>query len=322
MRGVNVRKIALGLGLLLAVTACGSGSDPGAAAPAETRTITGTMNGDVTGVPVHPKRIVALWRTGSELADLGVVPVAALEGEFQESELSPAAYAKVKDVPVVGSFEGVSVEKVISAKPDLIIGMDNGGLKIDYKELSAVAPTVILKIAEPTDVWDNYPKIADLVGLATDYQQKQAALDTKLAAIATQYGSTIKPAKAVVLGTSEGAIYVDTSKSLTWRRLDKAGFGYLDAYATSPKRYVVELSAENLPSLAGADVIFYDADLTGKPTEGTDKLLEMPSFKRLPAVVAGNLFPLTQGVIYTFDAAEKQAADLAAAAAKVKPVTR
>lgn len=38
----------------------------------ETRTVEDTLNGDVSGVPVHPKRIVGLWRIGSELADPGV----------------------------------------------------------------------------------------------------------------------------------------------------------------------------------------------------------------------------------------------------------
>ncbi|MET7640093.1 ABC transporter substrate-binding protein [Streptomyces sp. NPDC005438] len=325
---MNRRTIRAGValvatGALLTLAACGGSDDDGSAGSGgETHTVTGTMRGDVKDVPVKPKRVVALWRTGAELVDLGVKPVAALEGEFLNTELAAAKFAKVKKVPTVGNFEGVDVEKVIDAKPDLIVGMDNGGLSIDYKELSKVAPTVIFKIAEPPDVWKNYPKLAKVVGRSTDYQDRNADLEKSLRAVAKRHGNTIGKAQAVSVSTSSGPTYVDTSKSLTWQRIDAAGFGYLERYATKPKRYAEELSSENIPKLSGADAIFYNVDIQGKPAPGTDKLLKSASFKRLPAVKAGNLFPLTSGTIYTFQGAHKQVDDLRAAAKKYQPVKR
>lgn len=323
-RGARAVIAALAVGALTALSACGgsSGDGGGAEAGGGTRTITGTFNGDVTGVPKNPKRVVALWRTGTELAELGVVPVAALEGEFVSDELAPDVYAKVKDVPTVGSFEGVDVEKVIKAQPDLIVGMDHGNLSIDYKELRDIAPTVILKIAEPPDVWSNYPKLADVLGKSTDYTQRNAALDKDLAAIKAEHGAKTGRLKAVSLGVSGGKTFVDTGKSLTYRRLTSAGFGYMDAYTADPARYRVELPSEKIPDLNDADVVFYDATLAGKPTPGTEKILEMASFKRLPAVRAGNVFPLTVGTIYTFDAAGRAVADMRKAAESLKTVER
>lgn len=284
-----------------------------------TRAVEKTLLGTVEDVPVKPQRVVALWRTGGELADLGVTPVGGLQEEFLPEELDPEAFERVKDVPTVGTTEGVDVEKVIALEPDLIIGMDNGGLTIDYKELAEVAPTVILKVAEPTDVWANYPRVADLVGRTTDFEEKDAEIKAQLAEIKEEYGDKVGDLETTSVSSFDGTIYVDTSKSLTYQRIDGAGFGFNPKYSDNPARYSEELSSENLASLADQDVIFYDATIDGKPTPGTDSLLEQASFKRLPAVRKGNVFPLTSGTIYTFPAAQGQVEDLREAAGKFTP---
>ena len=281
------------------------------------RTVTDTFSNVQVQVPAKPERVVALWRTGAVLADIGVTPAGQLDGEILPEELGTEKVAELGSIPSVGTFEGVDVEKVLALKPDLIIGMDNGGLKIDYKELRDVAPTVILRIKEPTDVWDNYPKVAEIVGRSTDYATRNKELSDRLATIKSTYGSAVGSLSATAISTYETSIFVDTAKSLTYRRIDGAGFGYNKRYATNPERYVAELSAENLPSLDDQNVLFYEVDITGKPTPDTQKLLDSASFKRLAAARAGRVFPLTSGVVYTFAAGQKQADDLEAAAKKL-----
>ncbi|GAA3398323.1 ABC transporter substrate-binding protein [Cryptosporangium minutisporangium] len=319
MRNTRLSTLAaVGTALALALTGCGgddSADTDGEPSAATTRTVEDTFTGTVTGVPTKPKRIVALWRTGSELADIGVVPVGALQDEFLEDELGPEVYATVSEVPTVGNFEGVDIEKVIAVKPDLILGMDNGGLTIDYKELSQVAPTVILKIAEPTDVWANYERIADLAGVSADFSEQKSRLDAALTKVADRYGSKIGSRKVTALGSFDGAaISVDTSKSLTYQRIDAAGFGYNPKYTANPERYVADLAFENIPDLADQDIIFYDTDLSGKPLNSVQKVLDEPAFERLPAAQKGHVYPLTSGTIYTFEASLAQARDLEAAA--------
>jgi iron complex transport system substrate-binding protein len=322
-RGARAAIAAMAMVAMTALSACGGSSDTdGSGASGETRTVTGTFLGDVKDVPKQPKRVVALWRTGAIMAELGVKPVAQLGGEILQEELAPEIYAEMKDVPAVGTTDGVDVEKIIKAKPDLIVGMDHGKLSIDYKELQDIAPTVIFKIAEPPDVWTNYPKVADVLGKTTDYTQRNAALDKQLAAIKSAHGDKIGKVKAVSFGVSGGKTWVDTSKALSYKRLTAAGFGYLDTYTANPARYVVELPSEKIPDLSGADVIFYHADLSGRPEKGIEKILEMPSFKRLPAVKAGNAFPLIAGTLFTFDAADNAVADMTKAAESLKAVER
>lgn len=308
--------------LVLAAAACanpdndesaGSGDGDGSAAT-ETRSIEDTFTGTVEDVPVEPQRVVALWRTGSILADLGVKPVGALEGEFLDTELDPETYSEYADIETVGTFEGVDPDDVIALEPDLIVGMDNGGLGIDYEELGEIAPTVILKIAEPTDVWANYPEVADVVGASTTYEEQQADLDDALADVAAEHGAEMGQTEATSIGASEGTLWVDTSKSLAYERIDAAGFGYNPDYTDDPERYLAELSMENLADLSDQDLIFYEVSIDGTPLPDTQKVLDSASFTRLPAARAGHVYPLTSGIIYTFAGAQQQVDDLRAAA--------
>lgn len=303
---------------MLALSACGgsaSSDDEAAPAAAKTRTVESTFTGEKVEIPTEPKRIVALWRTGSELVDIGIKPVAQMDGEISADELGEDVFSKVSDVPVIGTYEEVDIEKLIAAKPDLIVGMDNGGLGLDYTDIKEVAPTVILKIAEPTDVWRNYTTIADLAGKSSDFDTKQAELDAKLEAVKAEHGDTLGKASVTALGTMGGEIWVDTSKSLLFDRITGAGFGYNPAYTDNPERYVEALTFENIAGLADQDAIFYDVDITGKASAETQKVLDEASFERLPAAKSGKVFPVTSGTIYTFAAAFKQVDDLAAAAA-------
>ncbi|TSD65617.1 ABC transporter substrate-binding protein [Aeromicrobium piscarium] len=306
---------AVTLAAAIALSACGDGGGESQDASSDdTRTVESTFTGEQVEVPAEPQRVIALWRTGSELADLGVVPVAQLEGELIDSELEPEVFDKVADVPVVGSYEGVDIEKVIEADPDLIIGMDHGSLSIDYDELSEIAPTVIFKIAEPTDVWANYPLVAEAVGRSTDYEDEQAELEKSLAAIQNEYGEGLADLQVTSLGIMDGTIWVDTSKALLYDRITAAGFGYNPAYTDNPERYVTELAMENLPDLADQDAIFYDVGIDGTPDPAVQQLIDSPSFQALPAVKAGHAFPITSGTNYTFAGANKQVEDLRAAA--------
>src|SRR5690606_32219808 len=134
--------------------------------------------------------------------------------------------------------------------PDLIIGMDNGGLSIDYDEIAEIAPTVILKIAEPTDAWDNYPVVADILDLTSDFEKKNADVDEQLAAIKTEFGDELAKLEVTSLSAWQDIMYADTSKSLTWRRLDAAGFVYNPKFTDNPERYAQELSLEDLADFA------------------------------------------------------------------------
>jgi len=320
--------VAVGITVLVALAGCspsapapssGSSAESSVTASAQaaasgTRVVNDTFLGDVE-IPVSPQRVVALWRVGSELAELGVVPVGAMTEEIAQSELTPEQWEPVKDVPTVGSFEDIDIEKVIALAPDLIIGMDNGGLGIDYTELQQVAPTLIYDIAEPTDVWKNYPSVAEAVGKTTDFDASEADLEAALGEIKSEHGDQISGLKTTLVSASFGSILVDTSKSLAYERITGAGFGYNPIYTAAPERYVTEITKEQIPELADQDIIFYSIEFDGTVGEEMQALMNEESWKRLPAVAAGHVYPIGGTTSYTFAAADQQVEQLRTAAA-------
>ena len=317
------RTFARALGVVAAISLLSLTGCAGAAVPEETtENVVESAPADVAAgyffesgeLPEKPERIVALWRTGSSLAELGVVATGQLTGEYAQGELSAKVWDLVKDIPTVGSWDGINIEDVIAADPDLIIGMDHGGLDIDYSEIAELYPVRILKIAEPTDVWRNYGAIASLVGKSADFDTQLAALDARLEKINGEFGDELGSALATAVGLTEGSVWVDTSKALSYERLSAAGFGYNPDYTDNPERYVSELTLENLPSLAGQDLIFYDAELDGSVSAEVQTLLDEPAFRELPAVKAGHLYPLRGATVYNFEAANLMVDDILAAA--------
>ncbi|MFT4044141.1 MAG: ABC transporter substrate-binding protein [Gordonia sp. (in: high G+C Gram-positive bacteria)] len=303
-----------------AAVPCASGQ------PTGERTVTGTYLGDVK-VPAAPARIVSGWLVGTQLLDLGVVPVGMVDD--YKKNATPDELAKVKDVPDIGSITaGVNTEKVVSVNPDLVITYVRKDVadKLAINEVNKqIAPTVAFEIQEPTQVWANYQNVADAIGCGEFARKRLAGVDDQLKAIATNHKDTIATLGTVayVEGSAEpGTFQIATNKSLTYQRLTLAGLTYFDGVDKHPARYNEQVSLEGLNRLSSANVLFYEADYDGKPTERTKALLDNPAFAALPAVKAGNLFPYRTPYAYTTAAVERQAADISTAVKDAKSVSR
>ncbi|WP_322744015.1 ABC transporter substrate-binding protein [Nostoc edaphicum] len=71
--------------------------------------------------------------------------------------------SKVEQVESVGSYNSPNIEKILKLKPDLIIsGSDLKGI---YKQLSYIAPTVVLNTPYPPPNWiDTFEELAQILG--------------------------------------------------------------------------------------------------------------------------------------------------------------
>ncbi|MEZ5212102.1 ABC transporter substrate-binding protein [Gordonia sp. (in: high G+C Gram-positive bacteria)] len=334
-RRVRLAAALLATGTLLAACSSNDGNDSSSpstganpAVPCASgdlsgeRTVTGTYLGDVK-VPAAPKRIVSGWLVGTQLIDLGVTPVGMLDDYKQNA--TPEELKKVQGVPDIGSITaGVNTEQVLKLNPDMVISYVRKDVadKLAIKEVNEIAaPTVAFEIQEPTDVWDDYQKVADSIGCGEFAKKRLAGLDDQLKAIGTDNKDAIAKLGSVgyvEASTEPGTYTVATSKSLVYERLTMAGLKYFDA-VPNPQRFNQKISMEDLGRLSSANVLFYEADYEGKPTKRTQALLDNPAFKELPAVKAGNLFPYRTPYSYTTAAVERQAQDIAAAVKAAKP---
>ncbi|MFJ6619122.1 ABC transporter substrate-binding protein [Kitasatospora sp. NPDC091335] len=110
---------------------------------------------DATGkaveVPAEPKRIVTLTQEDLDaVLALGVKPVGITNGQ---GLAEPPAYLKdkVQGIPVVGNLLQPVMDKVIAAKPDLILAGDMQDEQV-LKQLREITPATLVTMA-PTDDW-------------------------------------------------------------------------------------------------------------------------------------------------------------------------
>ncbi|GAC58634.1 putative ABC transporter substrate-binding protein [Gordonia hirsuta DSM 44140 = NBRC 16056] len=336
-RRIRLAAALLATGTLLA--ACGSNTDTQNAAPAGDnpavpcaagdltgeRTVTGTFLGDVE-VPAAPQRIISGWLVGTQLIDMGVRPVGMLDDYKRNA--TPQELTVVEGVPDIGSVtSGVNKEQVLALDPDLMITFVRQDMAktLAVDEVNEVAaPTVAFEIQEPTDVWKNYQNVADAIGCGQFAKDRLAGLDDQLKSIATDNKDAIAKLGTVafVEGSDEpGQYQIATNKSLMYQRLTLAGLKYFSGVDANPKRYNQQISLEDINRLSSANILFYEADYEGNATARTQALLDNPAFAQLPAVKAGNLFPLRTPYAYTTAAVERQAENIAAAVKAAKPVS-
>ncbi|MGW1353550.1 ABC transporter substrate-binding protein [Streptomyces sp. NPDC002409] len=148
---------AIGAAALL-VTGCGAdsgdkdakgSSDKGSAASA-TRTVK-DATGRAVEVPANPKRIVTLTQEELDaVLALGVKPVGITNGQGLNK---PPAYLadKVEGIDIVGNLLQPVMDKVVAAKPDLILAGDMQDEQV-LKQLREITPATLVTMA-PTDDW-------------------------------------------------------------------------------------------------------------------------------------------------------------------------
>ena len=81
----------------------------------------------------------------------------------------------------------------------------------------------------------------------------------------------------------------------------------------------VRLSMEQISQLKSTTAIFHDSDPAGELTPATSKLLSATGWKLLPAVKAGNVFPMKYSYQYSYEGAGRIVDQIDAALDDVKP---
>jgi iron complex transport system substrate-binding protein len=162
-------------------TSVGSASPSPSPAAAFPVTVTDDENTGVT-IEARPERIVSLQPASTEIVfalDAGERVVGKVEDIFD----SPP---EAKDVPVVATYQGVDVEKVIGLEPDLVIAGGNGGNPPeDIAQLRSLGVPVLVVYPETVDaVLDNIRLIGTATGQSVEANDLVADLDAKIDEVA------------------------------------------------------------------------------------------------------------------------------------------
>lgn len=254
-----------------------------------------------TEVPLEPERIVSLsFVLTDDLLALGVKPVASETYEQDFAYLEPLAEG-VMPIPFVG--ESYNLEAVLAARPDLIlVSAYNGELYgADYEQLSQIAPTVVVNETDSyiADRW-----IFDLgviLGAEEEAAARLAAYEEKLA--------EAKVALDEAVGDEKVGLFRVTARDFrVYGNVGYTALLYDQGLNLTPPDLARELawgaynervSLEVLPQLADAEHLFVSVDGDEDAARVFGEVEENPLWQSLPAVRAGNIYPVERRVWMT-----------------------
>jgi len=280
----------LALGLL---TACGSGGESSSSGGAWTFT---DDLGATVNLPQRPTRIAGLNDAIASLWNYGVVPVASFgyTGLAADVNFTGKDLSQVKQVGQ--TYGEIDIEALAAAKPDVIVThaypvdskgtLDPNKALYGFKDLTQqqavaeIAPIIALKMAGTgTDVVNRTVELAEAIGAAPTGQQEYEAARERLKKASTS-GLTVMAIAAYPTDGVYIAKAVDDPALLSYTQL---GLKYPDPGGS--QYYWETVSWENIGKYS-TDVVLYSLRAMNR-----DDLLKQATFARLPAAVAGQVFP-------------------------------
>jgi iron complex transport system substrate-binding protein len=197
--------------LLPAATATAAASASASAAPAFPVTLTDD-EGTKVELKEAPEQIVSLTPAETEiLYALGAGD--RVVGKVEDIANYPP---EAKDVPVVGTFSGVDVEKIVAAGTDLVIAGGNGGTQPDaIKKLRDLKiPVLVVYAADVDGVSHDIELTGDAVGAADAADDLVASLRAGFDQVATATAGVTKPRvfyetgdQPSIYGIADGSVY-------------------------------------------------------------------------------------------------------------------
>ncbi|WP_371596461.1 ABC transporter substrate-binding protein [Streptomyces sp. NBC_00564] len=234
----------------LVVTACGSSeksAGSGGTSAASTTKVTDATGTEVK-VPAAPERVVALSEMDLDSAlTLGVEPVGLTAGRGQTG--APAYLAdKAEDIPVVGAVTGPDIEKVVQAKPDVILAGQLADEQV-LAQLRKIAPTVVT--IDSTKSWKKSLELTGKVlGRTNEAEKFLTEYDAKVAALKTDLGDRAGASVSVTRYSAKGSAVMQQGVFIS-DVLKDLGFERPGIQADQGEGHSTPISEENLKEIDG-----------------------------------------------------------------------
>ncbi|MFD4636953.1 ABC transporter substrate-binding protein [Lentzea sp. NPDC058436] len=292
---------ATGVGALgVALSACGSGSSgtSPASAPAGNGfplTVPGAEGEAV--IPAKPGKVISVgfMRDLDEAVSLGVNPVATTPSTNFDSGLPPWVEAKLGGAKIeqLSYEDNLPFEKIASLGPDLILATDSYSLADDYKNLSAIAPTLSYEKDVAEDTWQTRAtRIGSALGRADEAKKIVADVTSKVEAAKKQHEKLLSGKTFTFsLINSDGAIatiILPTDASAAF--LSQLGLTLSQKVTSLPQAGPAgraTVAQENTDLLDADLVLFSFRSAEEKAKVEGDRL-----FQNLPAVKKGAYIPI------------------------------
>ncbi len=166
----------------------------------ETKTVK-TIHGDIK-IPVHPQRVVVDLYLNDLLA-LGIKPVGSVKYYLD----NPFSKDLVQGITSIGDRGSVSIEKVLTLQPDLIlIGSKDAS---EYEKYSKIAPTIVIPYGTYKNVHEELTAFGELLGKEQEAKTWLAQYDQRMQAARDKLKGIVQPGDTfTVMEASEKEYYV------------------------------------------------------------------------------------------------------------------
>lgn len=268
------------------VTGCGSDSDKGSDKKSDTKSeASGTRTvKDATGkavqVPANPKRIVTLTQEDLDaVLALGLKPVGITNGQGLNK---PPAYLddKVKGINVVGNLLQPVMDKVVAAKPDLILAGDMQDEQV-LKQLREITPATLVTMA-PTDDWKlSFRGIGNAVNAMDKANKVIADYEGKAKKAGEGLGDNKGAEVSIVRWNPDGPSWMEKKQFASGVALDM-GLKRPKSQDKDGNAHTPALSLEKINEIDG-DWLFLST-LTSDGEKALKDVQEKPAYKDLNAV--------------------------------------
>ncbi|MFI1970768.1 iron-siderophore ABC transporter substrate-binding protein [Streptomyces cinnamoneus] len=269
----------------LLLTGCGADSDAGSgeakdgAGSGGTRTVK-DATGTAVKVPANPKRIVTLTQEDLDaVLALGLKPVGITNGQGLNK---PPAYLadKVEGVNVVGNLLQPVMDKVIAAKPDLILAGDMQDQQV-LKQLREITPATLVTMA-PTDDWKiSFRGIGNAVNGLDKANKVIADYEAKAKSAGEGLGENKGAEVGIVRWNPEGPSWMEKRQFASGVALDM-GLKRPKTQDKDGNAHTPSLSLEKINEIDG-DWLFLST-LTSDGEKALKDVQEKPAYKELNAV--------------------------------------
>ncbi|MEV6973103.1 ABC transporter substrate-binding protein [Kitasatospora sp. NPDC093806] len=261
-----------------ASSAAGSPAADGGAAGGK-RTVK-DATGKAVEIPAEPKRVVTLTQEDLDaVLALGVKPVGITNGQGLNE---PPAYLKdkVQGIPVVGNLLQPVMDKVVAAKPDLILAGDMQDEQV-LKQLREITPATLVTMA-PTDDWKlSFRGIGNAVNKLDQANKVIADYDAKAVKAGGELGANKGAAVSIVRWNPTGPSWMEKKQFASGVALDM-GLTRPKAQDKDGNAHTPALSLEKINEIDG-DWLFLST-LTDDGKAALKDVQSKPAYQELGAV--------------------------------------
>ncbi|MFF8501611.1 ABC transporter substrate-binding protein [Streptomyces anulatus] len=282
----------LGAAALL-LTACGTDSESGKpsgdkAGKADTSSSATRTVKDATGkaveIPAEPKRIVTLTQEDLDaVLALDIKPVGITNGQGLDK---PPAYLadKVEGIDVVGNLLQPVMDKVVAAKPDLILAGDMQDEQV-LKQLREITPATLVTMA-PTDDWKLFFRgVGNAVNKLDDANEFITGHEAAAKAAGEKLGANKGAEVSIVRWNPDGPSWMENKQFASGVALEM-GLKRPASQNKDGNAHTPSLSLEKIDEIDG-DWLFLST-LTSDGEKALKDVQSKPAYKELGAVKDGH----------------------------------